>query len=129
MSYLLGKGLEEIRRRETELLSRLFDGMRKIPGVTIYGPMDPSRCVSVVSFNLEGADPAEVALRLDREFGIMTRAGLHCSPGAHRTIGTFPQGTVRLSPGPFTTKAHIGLFLEAVKAIARRRPGQGAKKS
>lgn len=121
LSYLLRLGVDSIRRREMELLARLYDGMSRIPGIAVYGPMDPARCVSVVSFNLEGADPSDVASRLDREFGIMVRAGLHCAPGAHRTIGTFPQGTVRVSPGPFTTKAHIGLLLEALGKIARGR--------
>ena len=82
-----------------------------------------------MSFNLEGMDPGDVSLRLERRFGIMTRSGLHCCPGAHRAVGTFPQGAVRVSPGPFTTTGQIALFLEALRRIARGRRPQGPKKA
>ena len=119
LSYLLRRGVEAIRRKEEELVADLLDGMRKIPGVTVHGPADPSRRASVVSFLVEGMDPADAGHRLEKGFGILVRAGLHCSPGSHRTLGTFPEGTVRVSPGPFTTRKEIALFLSALRRIAR----------
>ena len=121
LAWLLRKGVEAVRRKEEALLARLFEGMARIPGVTVYGPRDPSRCVSVVPFLVEGKDPAQVGLRLEREFGILVRSGLHCSPASHRTLGTFPDGTVRVSPGPFTTKREISAFLSAIRKIAASR--------
>lgn len=121
LAWLLRKGVEAVRRKEEELLARLLEGMARIPGVTVHGPRDPSRRVSVVPFVVEGKDPAQVGLRLEREFGILVRSGLHCSPGSHRTLGTFPEGTARVSPGPFTTTREISAFLSAIRKIASSR--------
>jgi selenocysteine lyase/cysteine desulfurase len=92
--------------------------MEKIPGVTVFGPRDPARCASVLSFLVDGMDPAETGRRLEKRFGILVRAGLHCSPNSHRTLRTFPEGTVRVSPGPFTTRKEIALFLSALRKIS-----------
>jgi selenocysteine lyase/cysteine desulfurase len=86
--------------------------------VTIHGPGDPDLQVAVVSFTMDGIDPAEVGFRLDQDFDISVRVGLHCAPDAHRTIGTYPRGTVRVSPGFFTTEEDIAAFLHALGAIA-----------
>jgi cysteine desulfurase/selenocysteine lyase len=74
--------------------------------------------VAIVSFNISGLTPSELVMQLEEGCQIMCRAGLHCSPAAHKTIGTFPQGTVRLSPGHFTSTEDIELTLEAVQKIA-----------
>ncbi|HHY39113.1 MAG TPA: aminotransferase class V-fold PLP-dependent enzyme [Clostridia bacterium] len=79
--------------------------------------------VAVVSMTLEGWDPAQLAFELDRRYGIMVRAGLHCSPWAHRTLGTFPTGTVRFSPGLYTTPDEIETVVSAVKELAIERKG------
>jgi len=121
LAWLLRQGVEAIRRKETELLEELLEGMGRIGGVTVYGPRDPSRRASVVSFLVEGMDPVEVAHRLEKRFGILVRSGLHCSPNSHRTLGTFPEGTVRVSPGPFTTRQEISRFLAALRVIAASR--------
>ncbi len=118
LAWLLKKGVDGIRAKEVALVSELLEGMRRIRGAIVYGPEDPSKRGCALSFNIEGADPGEVGRRLEREAGILLRAGLHCAPNAHRTLGTFPQGTVRVSPGPFTTRREIGKFLSAVKRIA-----------
>jgi cysteine desulfurase family protein len=118
LAWLLRRGVEKIRRREMEIMGDLLDGMAKIPRVTVFGPRDPARSASVLSFLVEGMDPAETGMRLERRFGIMVRAGLHCSPNSHRTLGTFPEGTVRVSPGPFTTRKEIALFLSALRTIS-----------
>ncbi len=74
-----------------------------------------------ISFNLENYDPAEVAFLLDQEEQIAVRVGLHCAPDAHRTIGTYPTGTVRVSPGYFTSEVEIDHFLQAIQKISDKK--------
>ncbi|MBC7185462.1 MAG: aminotransferase class V-fold PLP-dependent enzyme [Calditrichaeota bacterium] len=116
--WLRRQGVEAIRAREEELTSQLFSGLKNIPGVTVYGPDSVARRAPVVLFNIEGRDPAWVAQRLDREYGIMCRPGLHCAPRAHKTIGTFPRGAVRFSLSAFTTRLQIERAVQAVARIA-----------
>ena len=118
--FVLERGVEEIRRHELELTARLLEGLSSIEGVKVYGPSDLYLRVGIVSFNVEGMEPSEVALRLDEEFGIMCRPGLHCAPSAHKTIGTSPKGTVRFAPGIFNTAEEVEKAVEAVRKIARR---------
>jgi len=118
--FLLSEGMERIRAKEEALTQTLLEGLSDTPGVTLYGTCDPRRQIAVVSFNIDGLSPSEVAMALDEEFGVLTRPGLYCAPSAHRTIGTFPQGTVRLSAGYFTTEEEIGMALRAVQELAAR---------
>lgn len=117
--YLLEVGVERVRRHEQELTELLLCGLKEIKGVTLYGPCDSRRQTAVVSFNVEGLDCGEVSLLLDREYGILTRSGLHCAPLAHRTIGTIKTGACRLSPGFFTTAEDIEKTVRAIAEIAR----------
>ena len=71
--------------------------------------------------NIEGKEPSEVGYKLDKESDIAVRVGLHCSPAAHRTLGTFPEGTVRISLGPFNTDEDIDTFCSAVEEIASQK--------
>jgi len=111
------RGVQAIREHEMALTRLLIDGLRAIPGVRVYGTMDPARCTAVVSFTVEGLFVSDIGYRLDEEFGILTRVGLHCAPAAHKAIGTFPMGTVRLAPGIFTTPDDIRAALRAVRSI------------
>ncbi len=117
--WVLEQGVEAIRAHEVALSGRLSDGLREIPGVTVYGPADARRRTAVVSFNIAGMEPSEVGMRLDEEYGIMCRVGLHCAPAAHRTIGTFPSGTVRFALGAFNTQEDVDAALRAVAQLAR----------
>lgn len=119
--FLLRVGVDHARAREAGLVARLLEGLERIPQVTVYGPRDPARCAAVVSINIAGTDPAEVGEHLDEDYGILTRTGLHCAPLAHRTIGTFPAGTVRLAPGYFNTATEVDYVIESIGAIARER--------
>jgi selenocysteine lyase/cysteine desulfurase len=119
VDFLLSIGIESIRQREMALTERLIHGLLGIPRVTDYGPTDPDRRVAVVSFNIEGVDPAVAAMQLDERFGIMCRAGLHCAPAAHRTAGTFPMGSVRFSMSWFTCEADVDAALHAVEELAK----------
>jgi len=116
--FIMEKGIENIRAHEISLIGRLIEGLAGIPGVRVYGVTGPDLRASVVSFNIEGVDPAEVGNRLDAEFDIAVRVGIHCAPDAHKTMGSFPGGAVRMSPGYFNTLAEIGAAVDAVRKIA-----------
>ena len=125
LEFILSTGIDSIRRKEHQLTVQLLEQLGHIPGVVIYGPNDPDRRVAVVSFNLPKVDPGEVGAVLDEVFNVMVRTGLHCSPQAHRTIGTVDHGTVRVSPGLFNTSEEIDYFIDAVREIADK-AGQAA---
>ncbi len=118
--WVLARGVEEIRRHEVRLAQRLIDGLASISGVTVYGTRDAERQAATVSFNVAGLEPSEVGLRLDDEHGVLCRVGLHCAPAAHRTMGTFPRGTVRFGLGAMNTSEDVDAALAAVEALARR---------
>jgi len=117
--FVLSEGIRRIREREEELTGRFLAGLAAIPGVRVHGPQDASSRTAVVSFTLEGVSPSEAAMTLEEEFGILCRPGLHCAPSAHRTIGTFPAGTVRFGFGYFNTDEEIDRGLEALRKIRR----------
>jgi cysteine desulfurase / selenocysteine lyase len=117
--YVLERGLERIRAHEMELSGMLHAGLSAIAGVTVYGPADPATRAAIVSFAIAGRRVSEIGQRLDEDYGILCRVGLHCAPAAHRSLGTFPEGTVRLSLGPLTTHEEIERALCAVEEIAR----------
>lgn len=121
VKYVLDKDVEAIRSKEIFLTHRFLHGMKSIKGVHLYGPEDVTNKIPIVSFTTEGITPSEAALILDEKFGIMSRPGLHCAPSAHRTIGTFPVGTIRFSFGYFNTEEEIDVALDAVERIASHR--------
>jgi cysteine desulfurase/selenocysteine lyase len=118
VEFVLERSVEDIRVREVELTQRLIEGLLDIPGVILYGGRDPEIQTATVSFNVEGLAPSEVGLRLDEEYDIMGRVGLHCAPAAHRTIGTFPVGTVRFGLSFFNTVEEVDEALMAVRSVA-----------
>lgn len=116
-------GLDAIHAREAELLGLLLTGLERLDRVTIHGPLNPCRRTAAVSITVDGMAPAEVAARLTAQ-GIACRAGFHCAPLAHETIGTLASGgTVRLSPGYFNTRADIQTALDALEATIASRVG------
>ncbi len=112
--FVVKEGVEAIRERERCLTQRLIDGLLDIPEVTVYGGLNADNQIGVVSFNIDGISQSEIGLRLDEEYEIMCRVGLHCAPAAHRTMGTFPDGTVRFGLGTFTTECEIDTAVQAV---------------
>jgi cysteine desulfurase family protein len=116
-------GFEAITAHERRLVEILVDGLCQSPDITIYGPRERSSSTGTVAFNIQELDCAEVAHILDKAYSIAVRSGLHCAPAAHRTIGTFPHGAVRVSVGPYNTEEEIHTLLEAVSEIVgfRRR--------
>lgn len=118
--WILARGVEEIRRHEVALAGRLIGGLREIAGVSVYGTLDPELQTATVSFNIAGMSPSDAGLRLDDDYGIMCRVGLHCAPAAHRTIGTFPTGTVRFGLSAFSTAEEVDGALIAVRRLAQQ---------
>jgi cysteine desulfurase family protein len=116
--WVLEHGVESIRAKEMTLAQRLIDGLCEVPGVTVYGGLDAQLQTATVAFNIVGFEPSDVALNLDDNHGIMCRASLHCAPAAHKTVGTFPSGSVRFSLGAFNTMEQVDTSLEAVRKIA-----------
>ena len=118
--FVMETGLEAIRQRELQTTRLLMDGLADVSGITLYGPADIHLRTAVIPFNIAGIDCGELSLHLDHEFGIITRAGLHCAPLAHRTIGTLEAGACRISPGFFTTEREVEAVIRAVAQIARQ---------
>ena len=118
--FVLEHGVESIQHHEEMLTARLLAGLQDIPAVHVYGPLHAGQQMATVSFNVRGLEPSEVELRLDEEYAILCRGGLHCAPSAHRTIGTYPRGTVRLSLSYLNTIGQVDTALEAVYDIAKR---------
>lgn len=114
IGFILERGLSAVYQHDHDLLNQAEQALKQIPGLIIYGPVDPAGRCSALSFTVSGVDSALLAVELDHGFDIAVRAGLHCAPLAHRTLGTLPGGTVRLSPGCFTTSEEIAFFSDAV---------------
>jgi len=118
VSWVLEQGVAAIRAHEVELAKRVISGLCSISGVTVYGGLDAELQTATVAFNISALLPSEVGLRLDEEYDIMCRIGLHCAPAAHRTLGTFPTGTVRFGLGVFNTAAEVDDALDSVRSLA-----------
>ena len=109
---------ERIERHERALIARAAAALRGMDGVTVYAARDAAEQVGVLSFNLDGREPEETADALAQR-GFALRGGLHCAPYAHRTAGTLPNGTVRLSVSAFTSAADIDAFAHVLRSIVR----------
>jgi cysteine desulfurase family protein len=118
VSHLLASGIDRCRDASRELTRRLLDGLAELPAITIYGSRTTSDRVGVVSLNVAGYDPRELASLLDANWSIQTRAGIHCAPRMHAALGTAPAGTLRLSVGHFTTVAEIDGAIAALTEVA-----------
>jgi cysteine desulfurase family protein len=119
VQFVLEKGIEKIRQKEMTLIEKLIEGLREIPQVKLYGPESIKDRIATISFNLARLSPSEVAQRLEKEFGILCRPGLHCAPAAHHTLGTFPEGTVRFGLSAFNSEAEVEAAIQAVSLICK----------
>ncbi len=116
IEFVEKEGTELLYLHDQELLHALLDELKRYPRIRTYESEGVQ--TGVLSVNIEGMYPSSVGEQLDSEYGIQSRIGLHCAPEAHRTLGTFPDGTVRLSWGTFTTMHDIRYLAKALKRIA-----------
>lgn len=119
LDWLRRTGVAEVARREHELTGRLLAGLATIPQVRVYGPRMDAPRTGVVSVTVEGYEPQTLAALLDEHFGVQTRAGFHCAPRMHQTLGTAAGGgTLRLSVGPFSTAEEIDTAVDGLRELA-----------
>lgn len=118
LDYVNQFGIDALRAHELRLTERFLRRLDEMDGVRMVGTRRMEQRVGVIAVDFLRQDNAEAADRLEREFGILTRCGMHCAPAAHKTLGTFPRGVVRFSVGYSTTEAEIDAALSAIRAIA-----------
>jgi cysteine desulfurase/selenocysteine lyase len=121
VEYLLRHGVEKVREHEHCLLAIFLAGIAALPGIEVYGPAGTAGRTGVLSLNLRGLSCSEAGSALEDRFGLLTRVGLHCAPVAHRSLGTFPEGTVRFSWGFFTRERDLRAAVRAVRTLAGER--------
>jgi selenocysteine lyase/cysteine desulfurase len=120
VQFVLEKGVEQIRQHEIALTQKLIEGIKEIPRVKVYGPQNQRDRIATLSFNVAHLSPSNGASRLEKEFGILCRPGLHCAPAAHHTIGTFPEGTIRFGLSAFNAEEEIEAAIQAVSLISKK---------
>ena len=118
MDCIMDRGIDALRAHEKALTARFIAGVLDIPRVRLCGPTDMARRVGVISLDFLNRDNAAVAFQLEQDYGILIRCGLHCAPSAHKTLGTFPRGTVRFSLGFANTEADVDAALAAIRALS-----------
>ena len=111
-------GVDTLRNHEMALCQRFLKGLETIEGAALCGTKNLDRRVGVVSVDFRNKDNGSAAFELETDYGILTRCGLHCAPSAHKTLDTFPRGTVRFSLGFANNEAHVDAALAAIKAIS-----------
>lgn len=123
LNFIEEAGIEKIAEREMEHLRYLWKKLKSNEYIKLYGPAPDEERVAVLSFTIEGWDTEDIGNILDQNYGISVRTGLHCAPLAHKTIGTYPNGTIRVSPGYFTTQEELKAFLKAIDNITSIKVG------
>jgi len=117
-AFVYEQTVEAIRSAEEKLTARFLDRLKaQGDSVHIYGPQNASRQTAVVSFNIRNISPSDAALCLEEQYGILCRPGLHCAPSAHRTLGTFPRGTIRFSFGYFNRMEDVDRAADAIRDL------------
>ena len=118
IAYLKSRDMPATLEHERRLCQAVIDRFADDPRITLYGPRDASQRVGTISINIAEYEPADVGAILDDSFDIAVRPGLHCAPYLHRRLGTFAEGTVRISPGPFSSNDDVGALMDAIEEIA-----------
>lgn len=117
--YLLETGIDTIRSKELALMEAFYEGVRQIPGVTVYGDFSqPERC-PIVALNVRDYDSGQVSDGLFSGYGIATRPGAHCAPLMHDALGTGSRGAVRFSFSHYNTMEEINIAVSALAEIAQ----------
>jgi cysteine desulfurase family protein len=117
--YILEVGIDRIREMKVNIVSEIMDHLVRRKQVTVYPIRSDRYPTTIFSFNIDGLDPADISYILENNFGITVRSGLHCAPLIHQYVGTYPSGSVRVSPSHFTTWEEIEIFNNAVDQIVQ----------
>ena len=117
LDFVEERGIDAIRKHEVDLCSRLRRALEQLPGFELFGHGDPARSVGAISFRYDSIPAPDLGGILDTSFDIAVRPGLHCSPYIHKSLGTAPEGLVRVSPGPFNTESDIDRLIEALREV------------
>ncbi|MFT5872621.1 MAG: cysteine desulfurase family protein [Clostridium sp.] len=120
INFINSEGLTSIREHEEYLCKNFIEGLLNIASIDVYGCRDISKRTATISVNSTKIDNSELGFILDSEYGITTRTGLHCAPLAHKTIGTYPTGTLRFGIGPFNDIKDINYTLSSLNTILRK---------
>ena len=118
LDYIEKEGQDALRERELSLARRFYEGVKDLPGVTVYGDFSARERAPIVTVNLGNYDSTEVADELAERFGIATRPGAHCAPRLHRALGTAEQGAVRFSWSCMNTMAETERAISALRTLA-----------
>lgn len=121
IKFINETGITNILEHESKLTKRFIDGCLNIPTIKVYGTKDVEKQTSTVSINSSLIDNSELGYLLDLEYGIATRTGLHCAPMAHKSIGTYPAGTLRFSFGYFNSTEDVDYALSSLDKIIKQR--------
>jgi cysteine desulfurase family protein len=118
LAFIESEGTGAVQNRELEHCATLWEALAALESVELFGPPPGKDRIAVISMNIKGWEPEDVGAILNHNNGILVRSGLHCSPLAHQTLGTYPVGTVRLSPGYFSTQEDVRQTIGAINAMA-----------
>jgi len=118
VDYLQEVGVEKVHAKELTLARRFYEGVKEIPGVTVYGDFTAPDRAAIVTLNIRDMDSALVSDRLAEDYGIATRSGGHCAPRFHQALGTQEQGAVRFSFGWFNTEEEVDAAVAAIREVA-----------
>ncbi len=117
LRFIEQRGVQAFREHEKSLTGRFLDGLRNNPYIRVPGPESADKRTGVISVDFLRRDNGEAAFALEDQYGILTRCGLHCAPLAHKTLGTYPQGTVRFSLGFLSSVADVDAALRAIENL------------
>ncbi len=119
LKYIEKEGIDAIKEKKMRLTRQFIEATMNMQGVRIAGISGTEGRCGVVSLDFKANDNAEVSFLLEKEYGIMTRCGMHCAPHAHKTLNTFPQGTVRFAFGYFNTKEEVSMVIDGINNIIK----------
>ena len=121
LDFILKTGINEIQKKEEALMEKIIFELERIPQVIIYGSSRRTSRGPILSFNIKNMDPDDTGYILEKSFGIIVRSGLHCAPLIHKALGSYPHGSIRVSPSYFTDFHDIDCFIQAIKEIVKIR--------
>ncbi|MBN2064467.1 MAG: aminotransferase class V-fold PLP-dependent enzyme, partial [Sedimentisphaerales bacterium] len=122
VGWLIEQGQDQLRQHDVLLCREFLKAADAVPGLTIYGPRDIARRLSVFSVSIDGYTPVELSKLLESQYGLLTRPGLHCAPFAHKAIGSFALGgTSRFSCGMFNTVEDVRYAVSSLIEIASKK--------